>query len=128
MKILTCPLNGPRNIAEFTYGGEYRVPPDPDAASDRDWAEHVFFHDNPDGVVLEWWCHTASAFWFLVERDTRSDEILRVLRAEEAGAFDGAGAGDEDGESEGEGEGGDADGAEGGVEAYGIGEAGEPGP
>ena len=92
MKILTCPLNGPRNIAEFTYGGEYREPPDPDAASDREWAEHVFFHDNGEGVVLEWWCHTASAFWFLVERDTRSDEILRVLRADEMGTHDGVGA------------------------------------
>ncbi|MGE8384902.1 MAG: sarcosine oxidase subunit delta, partial [Pseudomonas putida] len=24
MKILTCPLNGPRNISEFTYGGEFK--------------------------------------------------------------------------------------------------------
>ena len=86
MKILNCPLNGPRNISEFTYGGEYRAAPDPDAASDRDWAEHLYFPDNPDGVVLEWWCHTASAFWFLVERDTRSDRILRVFRAEEIGS------------------------------------------
>ncbi|MCR8722118.1 sarcosine oxidase subunit delta, partial [Pseudomonas syringae] len=23
MKIMTCPLNGPRNISEFTYGGEF---------------------------------------------------------------------------------------------------------
>ncbi len=91
MKILHCPLNGPRNIAEFTYGGEYRVPPDQDTASDRVWAEHVFFDDNRDGVVLEWWCHTASAYWFLVERDTRSDEIVRVLRADEVDGTGGTG-------------------------------------
>ncbi len=83
MKILTCPLNGPRNIAEFTYGGEYHPDPDPDVADDRSWAEHVFFHDNRAGIVVEWWCHTPSAFWFLAERDTRTDEVLRTFRVEE---------------------------------------------
>ncbi len=28
MKILTCPLNGPRNIAEFVYGGEVTAMPE----------------------------------------------------------------------------------------------------
>lgn len=83
MTIIDCPLNGPRSIDEFTYGGECRAPLDPDALSDRDWAEAVFFRDNEAGAVLEWWCHRASAFWFLVERDTRTDRILRVLRAED---------------------------------------------
>ncbi|NIV18243.1 MAG: sarcosine oxidase subunit delta [Woeseiaceae bacterium] len=83
MKILICPLNGPRNIAEFTYGGEYHREPDPESSDDRDWAEHVFFDDNRAGLVVEWWCHTASAFWFLAERDTRSDEILRTFRVED---------------------------------------------
>lgn len=79
MKILDCPLNGPRNIAEFTYGGEFHVMPNPDDCSDRNWAEHVFFDDNVAGVVVEWWCHTASSYWFLVERDTRSDQVLRTF-------------------------------------------------
>lgn len=83
MKILNCPLNGPRNIAEFTYGGEYRKPLDPDSATGRAWAEQVFFPDNPDGLVLEWWLHTASSFWFLAERDTRTDEVTRTFRPEE---------------------------------------------
>ena len=46
MKLLHCPLNGPRNISEFTYGGEYHPMPDHHTTSARDWAEHVFFHDN----------------------------------------------------------------------------------
>ena len=29
MKILSCPLNGPRNIAEFIYGGQVKEMPDP---------------------------------------------------------------------------------------------------
>lgn len=85
MKILHCPLNGPRNVSEFIYGGEYRAPADPASASNREWAEYVFFPKNRAGVVLEWWCHAASSYWFLAERDTRSDEILRVFRVEDIG-------------------------------------------
>lgn len=85
MKMLNCPLNGPRNISEFTYGGEYHPMPEP-AASDRQaWAEYVFFHDNPAGIVTEWWMHTASAFWFLADRNTVTDEVLRTYRVDEAG-------------------------------------------
>ena len=29
MKILTCPINGPRNISEFVWGGELKSMPDP---------------------------------------------------------------------------------------------------
>jgi len=83
MKILRCPLNGPRNVSEFTYGGEYHPQPDPDLCDDRSWAEHVFFHDNTAGIVIEWWCHTASADWFLAERDTRTDQIVRTFTVDE---------------------------------------------
>ena len=34
MKIMICPLNGPRNISEFTYGGELKPMPDPVNCSD----------------------------------------------------------------------------------------------
>ena len=33
MKILTCPLNGPRPVSEFFYWGEVRPMPDPAAAA-----------------------------------------------------------------------------------------------
>ena len=39
MKIMPCPLNGPRNISEFTYGGEFKPMPDPATCSDAEWAE-----------------------------------------------------------------------------------------
>lgn len=83
MKLLTCPLNGKRNISEFTYGGEYHALPDHLTSSPRDWAEHVFFHDNVAGIVTEWWCHTASSFWFLAERNTITDEVIRTFKADE---------------------------------------------
>ena len=83
MKLITCPLNGIRNISEFSYGGEYHPMPDHIYSSSREWAEHVFFHENDAGIVTEWWCHTASSFWFLAQRDTITDKIIRTFRADE---------------------------------------------
>lgn len=78
MKIMRCPLNGERNIQEFTYFGPIRVTRDPAAASDDAWAEHLFFPPNPAGLVREWWCHLPTNYFFIVERDTRTDEIIRT--------------------------------------------------
>jgi len=78
MKLMPCPLNGPRNIDEFAYGGPVREAPDPATASDREWAEYLFMEDNTRGVVREWWYHLPTAYWFIAERDTVSDEILRT--------------------------------------------------
>lgn len=83
MKLLNCPLNGARNISEFTYGGEYHPMPDEQNCSSRDWAEYVFFHDNKAGVVIEWWCHSATSFWFLAERNTITDQVLGTFTVKE---------------------------------------------
>jgi sarcosine oxidase subunit delta len=80
MKIMHCPLNGPRNIAEFAYGGEVRPPPAPDAAPEA-WAEYLYYTENRAGAVLEWWVHVPTTYWFIAERDTRTDEILRTFPA-----------------------------------------------
>ncbi|WP_145003343.1 sarcosine oxidase subunit delta [Pseudomonas oryzihabitans] len=79
MKILTCPLNGPRNISEFTYGGELKAMPDPKACSTAEWADYVFNCENRRGLVTEWWLHNASSYWFLAERHTGTDEVLRTF-------------------------------------------------
>ncbi|WP_296268355.1 sarcosine oxidase subunit delta [Pseudomonas sp. UBA6562] len=79
MKILTCPLNGPRNISEFSYGGELKPMPDPATCSDVEWADYVFNSANQAGVVTEWWLHNASSYWFLAERHTVSDQVLRTF-------------------------------------------------
>ena len=87
MKILCCPLNGPRPVSEFAYGGEVRAMPDPETCSDEQWADYVFNRSGVPGVKREWWCHIASGYWFIVDRDTLRDEIVathgaEVLRAE----------------------------------------------
>ena len=83
MKIMTCPLNGPRNISEFIYGGEVVAMPDPARSTDAEWADYVFLEENSAGVVREWWCHAPTSFWFIAERDTVRDEILRTYPAGE---------------------------------------------
>lgn len=78
MKIINCPLNGPRNSSEFVHGGEVRQMPDPNSCTDKEWADYVFYSDNLIGVVTEWWLHAPSGYWFIAERHTGSDEILRT--------------------------------------------------
>ena len=82
MKLLDCPLNGKRNISEFVCGGDVAISPDPRTSSDAEWADHVFMHDNRAGVVREWWLHVPTAYWFIAERDTRTDEIVATYPAE----------------------------------------------
>ena len=75
---MTCPVNGPRAISEFTYGGEIRPMPDPATSSDDTWADYVFNRNGSPGVKREWWCHTPSNTWFVAERDTARDVIVRT--------------------------------------------------
>ena len=42
MKLMRCPLNGWRGVAEFMYGGVVEDIPDPDACDDRAWSDYLF--------------------------------------------------------------------------------------
>ena len=83
MKLLRCPVNGLRPLQEFSFGGELRPMPDPGSVSDAEWADYVFNRSGEPGVRLEWWHHLASGVWFLAERDTLNDRILRTFLYEE---------------------------------------------
>src|ERR1700676_3574771 len=82
MKILVCPLNGPRPVSEFAYGGEVRASPDPDTCSDAEWSGYVFNRSGSPGAKYEWWCHIASGFWFVALRDNLRDEVMSTHPAE----------------------------------------------
>jgi sarcosine oxidase subunit delta len=82
MKIMHCPLNGPRNISEFVWGGEVRQTVDPIASSDREWAEYLFLEDNIAGEVDEWWLHAPSNTWIIARRNTVSDDIIWTMTVE----------------------------------------------
>ena len=72
MKILTCPLNGPRNISEFVWGGEVKAVPDP-AHGERRASGPSTCSSRPTtaGEIYEWWLHAPTNFWFIARRNTR---------------------------------------------------------
>ncbi len=75
---MPCPINGPRPIAEFVYGGEVRDMPDPQTCTDAQWADYVFNRSGIPDVKKEWWYHTPSGTWFVAERDVSQDRVLRT--------------------------------------------------
>jgi sarcosine oxidase, subunit delta len=87
MKLLTCPLNGPRPLLEFVCGGEVRACPVDTAGkrecSDAEWTHYLLNRNSVPRVRREWWCHTPSGYWFIAERDTARDEFLKTYDAAE---------------------------------------------
>src|SRR3546814_7846797 len=79
--MLRRPPISTRTDTLFPYTPLFRSSPDPTSCSDAEWADWLFLQDNQAGVVREWWMHVASGYWFIAERDTATDEILR--RSEE---------------------------------------------
>lgn len=78
MKLMSCPINGERPVSEFVCWGELRDMPDPDTCSDAQWADYVFNRNGAPGIKREWWCHVPSNTWFIAERDTAGDRVLRT--------------------------------------------------
>ena len=81
MVLLECPNCGERNVAEFRFGGEYRVPPQNPAepGANEAWADYLYMVDNKLGVQTEWWYHRAGCgLWFLAERHTKSQVVERT--------------------------------------------------
>ena len=81
MQLIACPWCGEREEIEFHYGGQAHVayPDDPYALDDEQWAQYVFFRDNPKGPFAERWVHAAGCRrWFNAVRDTVTHEFLAV--------------------------------------------------
>ncbi|MCX5264923.1 sarcosine oxidase subunit delta family protein [Streptomyces sp. NBC_00199] len=86
MLLIPCPWCGPRDEAEFHYGGQAHVayPETPSALNDEEWARYLFFRDNTKGPFAERWSHAAGCRrWFNAVRDTSTNEILSVYRSGE---------------------------------------------
>lgn len=82
MKIMNCPVNGPRNISEFTcFGPVHAV--EAQSVSDSDWCHYLFYQENKAGVIREWWRHTPSNTFFIAERHTVTDEIVATYSPSE---------------------------------------------
>ena len=79
---IKCPFCGVRDQTEFRYGGEAtrRRPEHPEQASDQEWAEYLFYRENPKGRLLERWVHAYGCRqWFNIVRDTVSQWAPRRL-------------------------------------------------
>jgi sarcosine oxidase subunit delta len=71
---------------EFQFGGEATIerPARPEAASDAEWADYLFYRNNVRGVHVERWVHVFGCRqWFLLTRDTLTHEIRCAHRMDE---------------------------------------------
>lgn len=77
---IPCPHCGPRDHAEFSYGGDVALARRPDrAAADADWIDYVYSRGNPKGPHDELWHHTLGCrSWILVRRDAATHDILEA--------------------------------------------------
>ena len=73
--VLTCPNCGPREVTDFSFGGELNPRPR-ETPSPRELGAYNYFRENIAGVQREWWFHRSSCrAWFLAERDTRTNVV-----------------------------------------------------
>ncbi|MSR13165.1 MAG: sarcosine oxidase subunit delta [Gammaproteobacteria bacterium] len=80
MKQFRCPILGLRPAQEFICAGsaiEGLLQADSAAARSG-----VYFGDATARVKREWWYHRPSQLWFLIERDTASDEVMAIELAQ----------------------------------------------
>ncbi len=95
MLLIHCPHCGPRAEVEFRYGGESHMQrPGPHTdVSDGEWADYLFYRENPKGEHRERWLHNAGCRrWFNVARDTATHAIRVIYKMGEACPDDGAAA------------------------------------
>ena len=76
MQLLPCPFCGPRDEAEFHYGGEAgnARPDGADVPADR-WANYLHMRGNPKGATREIWVHLTCGEFFVMERNTVSHAV-----------------------------------------------------
>jgi sarcosine oxidase subunit delta len=87
MLLIRCPYcEMERPEAEFRYGGQAHLTrPDPNAASDAEWTDYLYFRANPKGEFGERWRHSAGCGrFFNCRRDTASDRILATYKIGES--------------------------------------------
>lgn len=77
MMLIPCPYCGPRDVTEFSYGGDAGALEPPAGASEAESAAQVYLRDNPRGPHDELWQHsTGCRRWIAVTRNTLTHEVL----------------------------------------------------
>tara|TARA_B100001109_G_scaffold255904_1_gene263179 strand:+ start:120766 stop:121104 length:339 start_codon:yes stop_codon:yes gene_type:complete len=84
MLCIFCPHCGEyREEEEFSARGQAHIkrPEDPEACSDEEWGNYMFFRKNPKGLHHELWVHSAGCGkFFNMTRDTVSYEIKETYK------------------------------------------------
>ena len=77
-----CPFCGPRDEAEFRYGGDPDVARPGSGSSDEDWARYLYVRENRRGLAREYWVHAQGCgLWLIAERDTVTHLIQSAREA-----------------------------------------------
>ena len=77
MMLLPCPYCGPRDVTEFTYGGDANARQPADDAPVEEWSAYVYLRENPRGPHDELWQHSAGCRrWIRVRRNTLTHDVL----------------------------------------------------
>ncbi len=85
--LLPCPNCGSRSAYEFHFAGEYHRRPEP-AAPATEWTRYLYLRENAAGNQLEWWYHRMGCrLWFLVVRNTLTNQIQASFRPKELEAY-----------------------------------------
>ncbi|KXS39643.1 sarcosine oxidase subunit delta [Modicisalibacter tunisiensis] len=72
-----------REEEEFHAKGQAHIarPADPDACSDAEWGDYLFFRDNPRGIHHELWVHAVGCRkFFNITRHTVTYAILETYK------------------------------------------------
>jgi sarcosine oxidase subunit delta len=75
--LVPCPNCGPREVEELRNAGETTRRP-ADTPSVHDLNTYIYFRDNVAGVQREWWFCRVCEDWFLAERHTVTNEVVRT--------------------------------------------------
>jgi sarcosine oxidase, subunit delta len=91
MFLIYCPYcEEHREEEEFHAKGQAHIarPADPEACSDEQWGDYLFFRDNPRGIHHELWVHAVGCRkFFNITRNTVSYEILETYKIGESPRF-----------------------------------------
>lgn len=87
MFLIRCPYcEEHRSEEEFHPSGEAHIvrPVNPEACSDEEWGQYLFFRKNPRGIHHELWQHTTGCRkFFNITRDTQTYEIIETYKTGE---------------------------------------------
>ena len=77
---IPCPWCGPRDAHEFICRGD--AAPKRPQDGETGMVDYVYLRENPAGLINEYWYHAQGCRqWLVVQRNTRTHDVLGASRA-----------------------------------------------